>query len=421
MRIFLGLSDICGYYSGLEEGFTEIGQPCLFVNAYPSIAYHRRGRAPFLARLVESVANRRVGHARGSLPRLWYTVLQSALMAPLFAYALVTCKAFIFGGGVTFWAPYDLWVLRLFRKRVVLVFHGTDTRPPYVSGAFVGPDADVERIRRETARTKRHLRRLERCADVLVNHTLTAHFHEKPVVAWLEIGIPRRLDEADASRAEAGSCRIVHAPTRPGPKGSPLIEAALDRLRARGHDIAYVKLVGRTNADVLEAIRTCDFVVDELFSDTTMATFALEAASFGKAAVVGSYGLDELARLTPADRLPPVATCTAETVEATIERLVSDPRAAQAAGRAARAFVERTWAPALVAQRFARLCHGDVPREWLFDPATLRYLHGWGLTDGQARASVGALVRHAGPSALQLDDKPALRDAFIAFAGDQAV
>ena len=421
MKIFLGLSDICGYYSGLEEGFEGIGQRCLFVNAYPSIEYRRESRGPLLARLVENAATRRVRHERGSMARFCYTVIQSVLMAPLFIYLLMTCKAFIFGGGVSFWTPYDLWVLRFFRKRIVLVFHGTDTRPPFISGAFVGPGVDVERIRIETARTKRRLRRLERCADVLVNHALTAHLHEKPVVGWLHIGIPRRLDETAAPPAVSGECHVVHAPTRPGPKGSALIEAALERLKARGLRITYVKLVGRTNAEVLDAIRRCDFVVDELFSDTTMATFALEAASFGRPAVVGTYGLDELSRVTPADRLPPAVTCTAETVEAAIERLITDPAAAEAAGRAARDFVRSNWEPALVAQRFVRLCAGEVPGEWLFDPATLRYLHGWGLSDDQARASVGALLRHAGPSALQLDDKPALRDAFVAFAGSQTV
>lgn len=414
MKVFVGLSDICGYYSKLQEGFHEIGQPCLFVNAFPSIEYRRRYSAPLVGRMVERVANLRVRYPRGSVARLFFTALQSVLMLPLFIHALFACQAFIFGGGVTFWAPYDLWLLRLFRKRVILVFHGTDTRPPYINGAIVAPDVSVDRVLSETRRTKRRLRALERYATVMVNHTLTAHFHERPIVAWLHIGIPYTV--ADAMPATGTGTHIVHAPTRPGPKGSALVEAALARLQSRGHDITYVKLVGRTNAEVLAALRQCHFVVDELFSDTTMATFALEAASFGKPAVVGTYGLDELKRVTPAELVPPAAVCTGETVEEVIERLISDPASAVALGAEARAFVQRTWAPALVAARFARLCRGDVPQEWLFDPGSLRYFHGWGLSDAQARASVAAVLERGGPSALELDDKPAMRDAFVAFA-----
>ena len=56
--------------------------------------------------------------------------------------------------------------------------------------------------------------RVERFADVGVNHSMTAHFHERPIVNWLHIGIPFRPESASPSDAAPRTdVTIVHAPT----------------------------------------------------------------------------------------------------------------------------------------------------------------------------------------------------------------
>lgn len=417
--VFLGLSDICGYYSQLEHGLIKLGIPCVLVNAFPSIAYERNTRPPWPGRVVEAVARMRIAANRGTMRRYFYTVIQAFCMGYLFIWSLSNCGVYVFAGGISFLPPYDLWLLKRLGKRIIIVFHGSDARPPYVNGATVCETTEeVAQCIAEAARMKKRLRTIEKYADIIVNHVLSSHFHERPIVGWLNIGIPCDISRFTFSpKVNQDSCVIVHAPTRPGPKGTAYIEAAIENLRRKGHQITFIKLTGRTNKEILDAISTCDFVVDELFSDTTMASFAAEAAAFGKPAIVGLYGYEELKRWTEPALLPPAMVCDASEIQRAIEALIVDKDLRLSIGAQARRFIEQQWHSSLVAERFRRLCEGTVPESWYFDPSKVRYLHGWGVSDKQTRARVAAVLNMGGPSALQLQDKPVLEQDFIKFAG----
>src|SRR5258706_6271978 len=218
---------------------------------------------------------------------------------------------------------------------------------------------------------------------------MNAHLHERRLINWLQIGIPYEPGVDLPARSPAqGAIVVVHAPTRPDAKGTPLIDRAIASLQQKGHPIRFVKLIDQPHAHVLNALSECDFVVDELFSDTTMASFAAEAASFGKPAIVGMQGFDKLRRFTSPDVIPPALVCRADDLESAIETLVVDREYRVELGRQARRFLEQQWNPARVAARFVRLASGDIPAEWWFDPNTLDYLHGWGLTDPPAREAI---------------------------------
>ena len=86
----------------------------------------------------------------------------------------------------------------------------------------------------------------------------------------------------------------------------------------------------------------------------------------------------------------------------------------------ARDFVAGQWQHAEVGQRLVRVLRGDVPEAWWCDPSQVDHLHGCGLSEAVVREHVRALVDCCGASALQLDDKPNLRQAFIDFARNAA-
>jgi hypothetical protein len=420
MKVFLGLGDICGYYSQLERGFKEIGVACMLVNAYPDRQYERVSRPGPLGRLTEWVAARRVGAARGSITRLVWSAAQGVSLVLLLLSSLATFDVFIFSGGTSFLFLRDLWLLKLFRKKIIVVFHGSDSRPPYLNAAAVGTEGafDVHSCVRETRAVKRKLRTIERYADFVVNHSMNSHFHERAVINWLQMGIPcdatSRLKQGFSGNGHTAV--ILHAPTRPGPKGTARIEEAILSLQGKGYDIRFVKLVDQPHSEVLRLLSECDFVVDELFSDTTMASFATEAAVLGKPAIVGMYGFDKLRSYTPSEMVPPTLVCRPDDVECAIEKLVVDQDYRDALGAQARRFVEQKWNAASVARRFVHLASGEIPHDWWFDPKTLDYLHGWGLTDRRAREVVRVCVATGGMSALCIADKPRLERAFSAFA-----
>ena len=66
--------------------------------------------------------------------------------------------------------------------------------------------------------------------------------------------------------------------------------------------------------------------------------------------------------------------------------------------------MEDAWAPRRIAERYLAVIQGEIAAEWLFDPNTIRYLCGVGLTEERARELVGAVLARGGREALQLAD-----------------
>jgi hypothetical protein len=406
-------------YARLEAGFTRLGVQSELVEAYPSREYPRQTTPGRLGRLVQFLGRKRWVAPRSSVVRVGWKLLQGLSLIGLLAQSLWKFDVFIFAGGVSFLHGLDLPLLRLFGKRVIVIFHGSDCRPPYINGAYVGADTalDVRKCLRLTRRIRRWVVWVNAHTDVIVNHPYATHFNTTPVVNWLSVGHPYEVSATPPSNRVGTSCVIVHAPTRPIPKGTPEIEAAIERLRARGHNVALIKVIGRPPCEVLAAISECDFVVDELYSDTPMAAFATEAAAMGKPAVVGMHDVNGLQRTLPGKLLPPAHVCHPRDLEEAIEKLVVDVDYRRELGAQAMEYVRTYLAPERVAARFLQLATGPFPTDWTFDPANLRYLHGWGLAESRLREVLTAVIECGGLEVLGLSDKPELQQAFADLIG----
>ena len=407
-------------YSRLDEALKSLGVDCEFVDAYPNRDYPRPNLPGPIGRLVEALGSRRWRAKNRSSPtRIVWQTLEALSLVLLLLRSLRKFDVFIFAGGVSFLWGLDLPLLRLLRKRIIVVYHGSDCRPPYINGAYVGTGVrlDVRGCIRLTRRIHRWVRWVDRHADVIVNHPYASHFNVAPVTHWVSVGHPYDVMD-DPMPPRTGACVIVHAPTRPGPKGTVEIEAAVNRLRARGHDLTLVKVMGRPPREVLEALAHCDFVIDELYSDTPMAGFATEAAAMGKPAVVGMHDVETLRRTMPPDAFPPVLVCHPDRLDEAIEKLVIDEAYRRRLGAEAQEYVRTYLNPGKVASRYLQLAAGPVPPEWTFAPSDLRYVNGWGLTASRLREVITAVVAHGGLDALCVSDKPDLLSAFRELADE---
>jgi hypothetical protein len=342
----------------------------------------------------------------------------------LFIRACPAHDVFIFTFGTTFCDFLELPLLRLLGKKTVFVFNGSDHRPPYMNGVYMSSadDENIARVIAETRLIKRRLRRIEAHAHVIIGHHLSAHLHERPFVPALLLGLPFAAP-VGVSQSEATSdgrpVRIVHAPSRPEVKGTVKIRAAVEALRGKGYAIDLVEIVGKPNAVVLDELSRCDFVVDELYSDTRMAGLATEAAFFGKPAVVGGYASDDelmIEGVYPPEQFPPVEFCHPDLIQEAIERLVADERYRVELGARAREFVLGPWAPAAVASRYLRLMAERPPDGWLYDPGQIGYLLGAGMSASVARIGMHRVIETHGVQALCLSDKPELEQAVVRFA-----
>lgn len=414
-RIFMGLTEVASYYTNLKHGFDVLGVPCTFVDF---------GRHPFHFDTPPHWATRAMdrlwtGYERRSGPGfLVRRIAGVAVRALLLVTALARHDVFIFGFLSTFFDFRELPLLKALGKRVIYVFHGSDSRPPYVNG-YQADNMDIAEMIRATRALKESIRTIEKYADAIVCTPIHTQLHERPVVKYQSLGLPIVHPGATPLPEVApnhGPVRIVHAPSNPKRKGTPVIRAAIESLRRR-YEIEYIELSGRTHAEVLAEIQRCDFVVDQLNGEGPCGGLATEAATFAKAAVVGTH-TDDIWRMFGPDELPPVMRCENDEVEAAIERLIVDRELRLSIGERAREFVHRFWTPAEVARRFLRVAAGDAPPEWMYDPHSLRYLWGAGFTRGELPAFLARYLAAGGEEAFQLGDKPLLARDLVALAED---
>ncbi len=423
-RVLMAPVEIAGYYTGLEAGLRELGVDALaldleghpFRYGAPARPYPRAAR---LARwLAIEARNRRSQAIRGRL----CGVARALSLTLVLGWAIFRYDTFIFSFGRTFLGARELPLLRLLGKRVIFVFHGSDARPPYIDGPRMAPDRalTIPDCVRLTRRAKSRIRRIERGSDAIVAQPAFSHFFERPVVNFFTVGLPWRDRPAPAQgrdRPRRG-IRILHSPSNPVIKGTPLIREAVASLRAEGLPLELVELQGVPNDVVLAELDDCDFAVDQVYSDAPMVGFATEAAVAGKPTVVGGYAWPENHRIFGRLPMPPVEECTPETLPAAIRRLATDADRRRSLGAAARAYVQENWSRSQIAERFLTLIEGPPPAEWMFDPRTLRYVEGCGLTRDQVRAIVTQILAQAGPDALCLSDKPELHALFMALAAE---
>jgi glycosyltransferase involved in cell wall biosynthesis len=415
--VFLGPVEIAGYYAALAVGLRSIGLSATLVDlSGHQFAYSNEGSTNRLVKLVRRLAQRRRGARRPSA--FAWTALEALARVAVLVWAIWAFDVFIFGFGRTVLGLRELPLLRLLRKRIVFVFNGTDSRPPYMDGTevgFVGGLTSVQCLD-EAKRRKGRIRWIEEHADAVVCNPLSAQFFEKPVISFLAIGIPQLPHVTGASVDSSASdvVRILHAPSNPTAKGSAVIRTSIDQLRARGVEVEYVEVSGQTHATVLQELQKCDFVVDQVYSDQPLAGFATEAAWFGKPAVVGGYGWPELVQIVPPAAFPPSEICSPDEILDHVARLVKDGEWRRELGSRAREFVKTQWASEQVARRFVEIIEGTIPAASFFDPKSLRYPYGSGLHVDRLREAVAGLVAAGKAAGLQLADKPALEEQILA-------
>jgi glycosyltransferase involved in cell wall biosynthesis len=417
--------EVAGVASGLKAGFDRIGVDVELVFSQP----HRFGYSSTSGRFTPRIWAR-LGAACFSQerkPTLLKLLIWKAWSVWVLAWALWRFDSFIFMFGNTITnSRFEPRLLSMLKRKVVMVYCGTDARPPYVDGQIFNdpklndPQTVIRLARKTAARVALH----EKSGFTCINSPYTAQFHESRYVSWFAIGLPRLVPTAaklkDAVSEQTGTrhgpVRILHSPSNSAVKGTSQILAALEEMKQRGYSFELSLLHDVSNETVLEEISKADLIIDQLYSDTPMASFAAEAAQFGKPILVAGYAASaDLAELTRSPA-PPTMFVQPDEIASALESLLSEPGLRGRLGQEAYAFAQGPWSPEAVAQRYMRLLEGEPPPEWLISPEDVYYVHGCGLSEADAQKFVRQIVTAGGASALQLDHKPTLRDAFLAFA-----
>lgn len=424
MKVFFGLTEVAGYYSRLLEGMENQGvQAELITLTNHKFEYHRKAPNSLLPKLISSLlrGERDCKFRVGSL--LFGVLARYVLRIPLFLWCLVSFDVFVFSFGFSFFSLYDLPILKFFNKKIIFQFHGSDSRPPFIDGPFLKNketinEQDVTQIKRK----RRQIDRINRYATVIIDTPTAGHFHSRPFVNWMDIGIPTTLPEHDVRPGHGDDriVRILHAPSDPIIKGTGEIRGCIEELRRElepaGYEIEYVEITGRPHAEVLRELDNCDIVIDQIYADYGMPGFASEAAAYGRPVVIGGYAAPFWNREQPDGMSLPTHYVLPGEIKEIIRRLIIDPRFRAESSVAHRRFVEKNWTTSLVAERYIRLIKGEIPSSWFVNPREIRYVHGCGISEMRLRGMIRELIDRFGPEGLQLADKKELVQRFEKFA-----
>lgn len=427
-NIFIGMTEIAGIYSRLANGFRELGLSVTTVGLDShKYDYEQKVESkPLVVKWYEkSVAFRMLAPRNKIFNRLFAFGFYQLCRFMLFCWAASHHDVFIFVFGTSLlYNNLDLLILRLLGKRIIGVLgHGSDARPPYINGVTLTEDGSplcAKEYKKRTHKIKKVISRFELCANVVVGAPLTGHFFSKPFINWFALGIPAPPDTQVVSReidSKTGdSVTIVHAPSRPVFKGSQCIRESINSLKRKGYNIRYVEVVDKPNSVVMRELQKCDFVIDQLYSDTPMAGFATEAATFNKPAVVGGYGWTFLQSYIDKADWPPSEICHPNFIESSIEKLISNVGYRKRLGIQAKKFVKSKWSFKQVAKNYLFLIDNKIPKHWWFDPSNLNYVHGAGMSEERVINNIVKIINRFDCKALYLSHNPMLEKAFIEFA-----
>jgi hypothetical protein len=418
MKVFIGLNNISGYYGPLARGLRELGHEVNEVYKSASVFNYVEGTSnSFFARIYTAFGTCRMKAVKWRLlQKIVFRSLQELLRLPLALWAIHRHDALIFSFGSSIF-PGDLLLAKLLKKKTLLIFHGSDSRPPYIDATqFQRFKSDpVKGVARCSRQYAKRIRRFEEQASFLITLPSSSQFFSKPAISYLAFGVPclpEKLKEDDCN--QGGPVRILHTPTNREVKGSDYIIKVIEELKLEGLNIDLRVLSNVSNCVVRHELRICDLVVDQAYSDTPLASFACEAATFGRPVLVCGFFQEETASFHKSVPLPPSCYCDPRNLKAELKALILSAERRIKLGLALRAFVRERWNYREVAKRCVTIFSGDIPPGWFFNPLELRRAAVIGPIQLQFER-LKRIYDYGGKEALCLGHNPELERNFVNF------
>jgi glycosyltransferase involved in cell wall biosynthesis len=249
----------------------------------------------------------------------------------------------------------DLPWLKRAGKKIIMHFHGCDIRDSKIVQEKYEVSACQACWPMACNRNRTDARRMAaKYADHVVCYT-------PDILEFVErsIFVPQPVDVAALTAIAAkrhyaprdfGPLQVVHAPSATDLKGSAHVEAAVERLRARGVPIELNLVTNRPHAEVIEALLDADLVVDQLLFGA-YGVFSVEAMALGRP--TACYVREDVrGKYLEA---PPLIDASPHTIEGVLEHFALDRSALRGIGAASAQYVLANHSVTAVADRLRSL------------------------------------------------------------------
>lgn len=415
-RIFIGFSEVAGYYTNLTKGFEQLSIEYLFITFGQHKFCYNSTKSTLLQNIIHYLIDKYTTTSkRNPLWFVWF-ILYGISRVSLFLWALLRYDVFIFSYNASFLGFYDLPLLKFCRKKIIYVYHGSDNRPPYLNGSYIHSGYPLEQIFTLTQKLYEKNKKIEKYADYIITAPCISQFFNRELIHYLAIGAPVDLRHIHlTNHPKSNRIKIIHAPSGRKQKGSDHFAQIIGELIDEGYAIDYEELFNVPNRTVLEKLSACDFVLDELYSDTTLAGLGTEAAYFGKPTIVGGYYRD-MAKELKEIPLPPSLYVDPSEIKKAIITLIENADYRHALGKQAKEYVNTYWSPKEVASRYLQLIYDDVPKAWIYNPRESHYFYGWAVSKDDLKTFLLHYIDKKGTQGLLLDHNPSLMRRINQFA-----
>jgi hypothetical protein len=266
-----------------------------------------------------------------------------------FARALLRYDVFIyyFDGGVlrrTALERMELPLLKLLRKKLVVVPYGSDSwvldhtdNLLWRTALLIDYASAGARAREVEAQVRRGCRYADCVLGCLVHIACLPRYDVLPLTCY---PIDTEAFEPRPPRT-SGPIHVAHSANHRGFKGTDFLVAAVERLRAAGHEIELDVIERVANEEALARVARADVYVDQLVAGYAYA--ALEAMALGKVVISPISDTDAarvFRRYSYLDECP-IVDASVETIEAVLVELIERRDEWPAMGRESREFCER--------------------------------------------------------------------------------
>lgn len=178
----------------------------------------------------------------------------------------------------------DLPVLRLFGKKVVMHYWGSDIRQSSIAINYVyfKSSDELQKIYPEEDDEKKieKIKKIESYANVTIaGDYYLLPYSPKSIVIKQAINL-KKLHYAGCG-TKTGTVDIVHAPSDREKKGTKYILPVIERLKVEGYDINFILIENKTNDEALKIYNSSDIIIDQLVLESH-GIFPLECMAMGK-------------------------------------------------------------------------------------------------------------------------------------------
>lgn len=240
----------------------------------------------------------------------------------------------------------DLPILKLFKKKIVVTFVGSDIRPKEI-------EEGKQITNKELLSKKKKVKFWEKYADAIqsdpeYSQLLTRKYYIIPGGYDFEFWKPFISNKFKNN----DEVLIVHAPSHREKKGTKYVLEAVELLKKQKHKIKFKLIENLPNSELRELLNLSDIVVDQLLVGNH-GLLAVEAMALGKPTLC-YLNSDFNKRMEYAKDIPIVNTNPSNIYD-NLKLLIDDPKLRRDIGEKSREYVKEIHGPTKIGNQLLKL------------------------------------------------------------------